>query len=90
MISRLPDISRLLERMQGANLIRKKPAKEDRRVVRVIIAARGLRILERLEAPLLQLHLRQFAALEREELARLNLLLERTRFREPGQTNESD
>lgn len=82
MVSRLPDASRLLDRMRDAGLIRKKSDKEDRRVVRVVLAAKGKRVLERLEQPLEGLHRRQFTSLDAEELATLNLLLAKARVRD--------
>lgn len=79
MISRDPDITRLLDRMESRGLIARTRGKEDRRVVKTRITAEGLRVLEKLDAPVQELHRRQLHHLPAKELRQLSRLLERAR-----------
>jgi DNA-binding MarR family transcriptional regulator len=63
MISREPDLTRLLDRLETAGLVSRCRGEDDRRVVRVAITANGLALLQSLDAPMLALHHRQFKAL---------------------------
>jgi DNA-binding MarR family transcriptional regulator len=47
-----PDITRLLDRMEAQDLIRRERSKEDRRVVITRITARGLELVGRIDEPL--------------------------------------
>ena len=47
LISRVPDVSRLLDRMEEMGLLSKKREKEDRRHVTARITAKGRRVLEK-------------------------------------------
>ena len=71
MITREPDLTRLLDRLESAGLVSRCRGDEDRRVVRVAITAQGLALLESLDAPMLALHRRQFAALGERKMALL-------------------
>ena len=79
MISRDPDITRLLDRMESRGLIARAREKEDRRVVKTRITAEGLRALEKLDAPVRDLHHRQLHHVPAKELLQLSRLLERAR-----------
>src|SRR3954451_13659887 len=59
MISHLPDITRLVDRLEGAKLVERCRTKEDRRLVLVKITKSGLKLLDDLDAPVLDLHKRQ-------------------------------
>jgi DNA-binding MarR family transcriptional regulator len=48
-IAREPDITRLVDRLNGRGLVKRTRSEEDRRVVQVEIARKGLDLLERLE-----------------------------------------
>jgi DNA-binding MarR family transcriptional regulator len=82
MISRDPDITRLMDRMESRGWIARARGEEDRRVVKTRITAQGLRILGSLDAPVQELHRRQLHHLPSKELRQLSRLLERAR----GQT----
>jgi len=82
MISRDPDITRLLDRMESRGLIARARGKEDRRVVKTRITAEGLRVLEKLDAPVRELHRRQLHHIPAKELRQLSRLLERVRTTE--------
>jgi DNA-binding MarR family transcriptional regulator len=79
MITQLPDITRLVDRLEAAGLVRRARTPEDRRVVLIRITDRGLKLLAALDEPVLALHRRQLGHLSREELAELNRLLVKAR-----------
>jgi DNA-binding MarR family transcriptional regulator len=60
MISHDPDMTRLLDRMEKRGLITRVRQTDDRRVVKTGITAQGLEILRKLDAPVEELHRRQF------------------------------
>jgi DNA-binding MarR family transcriptional regulator len=77
MISRDPDITRLLDRMESRGLIARAREEQDRRVVKTRITPEGLRVLGELDAPVQELHRRQMRHLPAKELRQLSRLLER-------------
>lgn len=81
LISRDPDITRLLDRMESRGLIERARETQDRRVVRTRITAEGLRLLERLDRPVRELHRRQLRHLPANQLRQLSNLLDRARER---------
>jgi DNA-binding MarR family transcriptional regulator len=60
MISHDPDMTRLLDRMEKRELIRRERQTDDRRVIKTRVTAQGLDILKKLDAPVLGLHKSQF------------------------------
>jgi DNA-binding MarR family transcriptional regulator len=60
MISRDPDMTRLLDRMEKRGLITRQRQKEDRRVVKTRVTAEGLKLLKKLDRPVQDLHKGQF------------------------------
>src|ERR1700736_635978 len=79
LISRDPDITRLLDRMESRGLISRAREEEDRRVVKTRITPEGLRVLGELDAPVQEFHRRQLHHLRPKELRTLSRLLERAR-----------
>jgi DNA-binding MarR family transcriptional regulator len=79
MITRDPDITRLLDRLEVRTLITRQRDTKDRRVVTTRITAEGLRILKKLDEPVLELHRRQLMHIPPEKLAQLIDLLETVR-----------
>ena len=79
MIHQVPDITRLVDRLEVAGLVERARTPCDRRVVLIQITARGQELLARLDEPVLALHRRQLGHMSREELAELNRLLEKAR-----------
>ena len=73
MISRDPDMTRLLDRMEKRELITRERQKEDRRVVKARITGEGLKLLKKMDAPIRELHKSQFAHMTS---ARLKTLME--------------
>jgi DNA-binding MarR family transcriptional regulator len=79
LVSRAPDITRLLDRLEGRGLIARARPPDNRREVHVTITAAGLALLDDLEAEVQDCHRRQLGHLRREELSRLNDLLRAAR-----------
>jgi DNA-binding MarR family transcriptional regulator len=81
LISRDPDLTRLLDRMESRGLIARAREAQDRRVVRTRITAEGLRLLGELDRPVRELHRRQLGHLPATQLRQLSNLLDRARER---------
>lgn len=74
MITRDPDITRLLDRMEAAGWVRRAVGREDRRTSVAHITARGLELLAQVDEPLNQVQrelLVGISAADRAELGRL-------------------
>jgi DNA-binding MarR family transcriptional regulator len=84
MISRDPDITRLLDRMENHKLITRERQKEDRRAIKTRVTAEGLKLLKKLDRPVHELHKKQFRHMPPGRLKQLAELLEEVRKREPG------
>jgi DNA-binding MarR family transcriptional regulator len=82
MVTRVPDVTRLVDRMEVAGLVSRARSDSDRRVVRTTLTAAGTRIVDSLLEPVSELHRRQLSHLTPEELAELSRLLEKARQRE--------
>lgn len=81
MISRDPDMTRLLDRMEKRSLITRERQTEDRRVIKTRITPAGLDILKKLDAPVDDLHKKQFRHLN---APKLKVLAESLREAFPG------
>lgn len=79
MVTRVPDVTRLLDRLEALGLIARARADADRRIVRTRITAEGLAILARLDEPVLRLHRRQLGHLGDDGLHALIGALDRAR-----------
>jgi len=79
MVTRVPDITRLLDRLAGCELVVRERSDDDRRVVIARITTKGLGLLERLDEPLVECHARLMAHMSERELDDLNRLLVRAR-----------
>ena len=75
MISRDPDMTRLLDRMEKRDVIARERQKEDRRVVKARITDEGLKLLKKMDAPIRELHKSQFAHMTSARLKTLMDLL---------------
>jgi DNA-binding MarR family transcriptional regulator len=83
MISRDPDMTRLLDRMEKRELITRERQKEDRRVVKARITDPGLKLLKKMDAPIRELHKGQFAHMTSPRLKTLMDLLTEVGARAP-------
>ena len=75
MLTRMPDMTRLLDRMEEAGLVVRAREGEDRRMVLTRITEKGRRLLDELDAPVMALHRKQMAGLTDAQLRSLSDLL---------------
>ena len=79
-MSRAPDITRLLDKLEQRGLIARDRPADNRRVVRVGITDAGLALLRDLREPLRRCHGRQLGHLSQKELKDLAALLRAARI----------
>ena len=79
MITRVPDITRLVDRLEAAGYVERARTSEDRRVVLVKITKKGLEAIAPLDGPLTEVHKRQMGHMSRRELEELSRLLVKAR-----------
>src|SRR5216684_6217416 len=75
MITRDPDVTRLLDRMEKRGLISRSRDNKDRRTVIGRITPEGLKLLARLDEPIQEIHHKQLGHLGRNRLCALTELL---------------
>lgn len=76
MLTRDPDITRLLDRLEARGLVTRSRERKDRRVITTRITPEGLRLILELDAPIGQLHTRQLGHMGEQRLRALICLLE--------------
>jgi DNA-binding MarR family transcriptional regulator len=81
MITRDPDITRLLDRLEKRGLVARGREEKDRRIVRTRITAAGQKLLAKLDEPMIAAHRKQLGHLSRAKLEQLIALLEEARVR---------
>lgn len=81
MLTREPDMTRLLDRIEKRKLIERDRDVTDRRVVRATITPHGLELLQKLDQPILKLHRTQLGHLGQKKLRLLADLLDLARQR---------
>lgn len=81
LITRVPDVTRLVDRLVEAGLAMRTGIEGDRRVVLVCITKAGLDLLAQLDKPILELHQKQLGHMSRERLELLSELLVEARSR---------
>ena len=87
LVSRAPDITRMLDKLEARGLIARERKPGDRRSVLVAVTAAGLDLLAKVAAPLRACHARQLGHLTPDELERLTELLKAARApHEPSPT----
>ncbi|MGP1310046.1 MAG: MarR family winged helix-turn-helix transcriptional regulator [Phycisphaerales bacterium] len=79
MVVRVPDVTRLLDRLEKSGLVVRERDSVDRRVVIAKVTRKGLDLIAKLDGPLLDAHERQLAHMTPAELASLNTLLVKAR-----------
>ena len=80
LVSRAPDITRLLDKLEQRGLIERERPADNRRVVRIGITVAGLALLEELHDPLQECHARQLGHLSQKQLKELAALLQAARL----------
>jgi DNA-binding MarR family transcriptional regulator len=81
LITRDPDVTRLLDRMEKRGLISRARDSRDRRMVLARITAEGLKLVNRLDEPVQQMHRKLLGHLGKEKLRALRELLAAARAR---------
>ena len=81
MLTRMPDVTRLLDRMEEAGLVARSRDNEDRRLVSTRITPAGRKVVDDLDSPVHEFHQRRMAHVSDEQLQRLIDLLTLTRDR---------
>jgi DNA-binding MarR family transcriptional regulator len=79
MITRDPDITRLLDRLEARGLVARSRQKADRRVVQARITPAGIKLLHELDAPVDALHKQQLRGMQAGHLKTLLQLLDEVR-----------
>lgn len=82
LVVRVPDVTRLIDRLERLGLAHRERSGEDRRMVLVAITELGRAVLAELDAPVESLHEKQLKHMSAEELRELNRLL--VKARTPG------
>jgi DNA-binding MarR family transcriptional regulator len=81
MLTRMPDMTRLLDRLEETGLVVRSRDTEDRRMVLTRLTAAGRRLLDELDEPVNELHQRQLGHLTDTQLRTLIELLTLVRER---------
>ena len=79
LVSRAPDITRMIDRLEERELLTRTRSATDRRTVLVAISPAGLSLLDRIAGPLRDCHRRQLGHLSAAELESLTTLLKSAR-----------
>tara|TARA_R110002095_G_scaffold216136_1_gene212237 strand:+ start:3545 stop:4045 length:501 start_codon:yes stop_codon:yes gene_type:complete len=79
LISRCPDTTRMLDRLEARALIKRSRLPENRRVVEVAITDQGQALLNKMEKAVIKMHQRQLGHLSDAERKKLIKLLKKTR-----------
>jgi DNA-binding MarR family transcriptional regulator len=79
LVTKVPDVTRLLDRMDAAGLIVRQRGGEDRRFVATRITEKGLKLLEKIDRELPAMHGRLLGHVAQKRLRELVALLEEVR-----------
>jgi DNA-binding MarR family transcriptional regulator len=79
LITRDPDVTRLLDRMEKRGLISRARESRDRRMVLARLTAAGLKLVDRLDKPVQKMHRKRLGHLGKERLRALRDLLSAAR-----------
>jgi len=79
MITRDPDVTRLLDRLERRGLLARSRDSKDRRIITVRISAAGRRVLKDLDTPVAKHHRKQLSHMGQGDLRKLVELLEAAR-----------
>ncbi len=79
LITRMPDVTRLLDRMEAADLVTRSRSTDDRRLVNTMLTKKGLTLVNDLDHEVDQLHRSQLDHLSAADLRTLVRLLDAAR-----------
>ena len=77
LITRVPDVTRLLDRLEKEGLVSRVRNKEDRRVVKTTITSKGLKLLRKIDKPFAELHKSLFSNLSVNEISDLTRIIDK-------------
>ena len=89
LISRAPDMTRLLDRLEKQGLLRRERRPENRRVVAVRITAGGIKLLDDIHASVQECHQQQLGHMNKKALSQLVALLKQARQPHENSDNRS-
>lgn len=75
LVAQVPDVPRILDRMEKAGWVKRERGTEDRRVVMASLTERGASVVEEVDEPLVQMMAGMFKGMTAEDIGRLNDLL---------------
>jgi DNA-binding MarR family transcriptional regulator len=81
LVTQVPDVTRLLDRMEASDLISRQRGGDDRRFVTTYITDKGLKLLEKIDRELPAIHARLLGHVSQKRLRDLVALLEEVRNR---------
>jgi MarR family transcriptional regulator, 2-MHQ and catechol-resistance regulon repressor len=87
LITAVPAITGLIDRLEAIELITRDRSTDDRRVVFVAISPKGLELINRMDRPLATLHKSLIGHLSRAQLSELSRLLEEARTSNAHETD---
>ena len=79
LVTKVPDVTRLLDRMEAAGLIVRERGADDRRFVATRITDKALKLLEKIDRELPAMHARQLGHVSQKRLRELISILEEVR-----------
>ena len=79
LVTKVPDVTRLLDRMEAADLIARERSETDRRLVATRITEKGLKLVEKIDRELPAMHARQIGHVAPKRLRELISILEEVR-----------
>jgi DNA-binding MarR family transcriptional regulator len=79
MVTREPDMTRLIDRLEQSDLAARHRTSRDRRVVLVKITGAGLKLLAKMDQPIAMAHRQNLGHLSPAELAEINRLMVKAR-----------
>lgn len=79
MVTREPDVTRLIDRLEQAGWAKRDRSTKDRRVVTITLTATGRKLLDKLDEPIMDLHRDTLGHLTKKEMVELNRLLVKAR-----------
>ena len=80
LVSRAPDVTRMLDRLERRGLLKRERLQSNRRVVEVKITPQGEELLDNIHSEVLDCHVRQLGHLDQKSLKQLAKLLKAARL----------
>lgn len=85
LLTKVPDVTRLIDRMVASDLVRRERSEKDRRIVLVNLTGKGREMCERLAEPVAQLQSDQLSNLTDDQVQMLNQTLQKMLIPMPGE-----